>query len=165
MICNDQRFLSLSTSFIIPFEPKNVNPSSIDLCLGEIYRIPFTENWSRPYQIRDEGLKLKAGQFVLMHTYERIKMPKHHAAYISLKSTTARKGIEHLNAGFIDPGFEGQITLELINHWPFEQTLYKYEPIVQLVLFDAYIPKKTYDKTGHYQGQIGATPPWMWEKK
>jgi dCTP deaminase len=164
MIWNDHKLYFWAKDFVRPFISSRINPSSLDLSLGTTYRLPFTENWSKEYIINTE-LKLKSGQFVLMCTHERIKMPKDAAAYISLKSTTARKGIEHLNAGFVDPGFEGQLTLEIINHWPFEQVLYPHEPIVQIVLFDCHTPAKLYPDTGHYQGQTGATPPWMWEKK
>jgi len=81
-----------------------------------------------------------------------------------LKSSTGRKGLEHLHAGYGDPGFEGQWTLEIINHWPYSQTVFVGQRLLQLVLCDTYPVVRDYSETGHYQAQTGPTVPWEWKK-
>ena len=66
-----------------------------------------------------ESVVLLPGQIVLAHTFEYVKLPSTVAAELEGRSSYARLGLEvHLSAGMIDPGFEGVITLELVNNGP-----------------------------------------------
>lgn len=137
---------------IKPFDPTNVNPASVDLTLGKSY-IDLANG--KEYTFSEIGkLFLKPGQAVLATTAEYIKLPPNLAASVYLKSSLARQGLDHALAGWVDPGFEGQLTLELHSHRPVE--LAPGQRIVQLVLYSMQAePQVAYN--GRYQGQQGPT--------
>lgn len=115
---------------ISPFDEKLINPASIDIRLGEYYiyipkrdiinRDDFYDTKKSLYdQINvvkkpiTESLVLNSNGFYLMHTLESIHTEKY-VAVLDGKSSIGRWGIQtHLTAGYIDPGFSGQITLEV----------------------------------------------------
>jgi deoxycytidine triphosphate deaminase len=165
MIWNDKRIIQWAEKGgITPYNPKRVNPASIDLCLGEYVRYPTRDGWSPPYKIHPRvGLCIEAGEFVLLHSMETTKIPDDAIALLFLKSSTGRKGLEHLHAGYGDSSFNGQWTFEIINHWPFPQFIYVSQPLFQLVLCDTEKALTPYTLTGHYQNQTGATIPWEWK--
>ncbi len=160
MFWNDLRLTSWASENVTPFDPALINPASIDLRLGEFVRYPTALGWGVKSAIDDEGLTLGPGQFVLLHTLEVTAIPTNAAALLFLKSSTGRRGLEHLHAGYGDPGFCGQWTLEVINHWPYPQTIFPGERLFQLCLVDCAIPAASYGKVGHYQHQRGPTAPW-----
>lgn len=161
MFWNDERLNNwASRNGVTPYDRTLINPASIDLRLGDHYRLPTAVGWSDPLLIVKEGLTLKPGQFVLLHTLETTAIPTNAAALLFLKSSTGRRGLEHLHAGYGDPGFCGQWTLEVINHWPYPQTIHAGERLFQLCLVDCSIPVVSYAKTGHYQHQTGPTVAW-----
>jgi len=108
---------------ITPFREEYVNPSSLDLTLGGTvieYELPDTgvlDSKDPPrtvtYEIPSEGLVLHPGRAYLMHTHESV----HTKDFISVldgKSSLGRLFISvHVTAGYIDPGFNGQVTLEV----------------------------------------------------
>ena len=108
-----------------------IQPASIDLRLGPkfvVYKLPhvpcidardpnsitgYTEEIVIP---ENEGFVLQPGEFALGSTYERVKVPNDLVARVEGRSSIGRIAIVvHATAGFIDPGFEGEITLELSN--------------------------------------------------
>jgi dCTP deaminase len=95
---------------------------------------------------------------VLGHTTERVRIPDYLAAQVDGKSTWGRRGLLiHSTAGWIDPGFEGQITLELSNVSSEKIVLTAGVPIAQLVIFRMEsAAERPY--SGKYQGQTGVTP-------
>ena len=67
-------------------------------------------------EIPDTGFLLSPGAFILAHTQQVFNLPLHISAEYKLKSSMARIGLEHLNAGWCDPGWHGScLTLELKN--------------------------------------------------
>lgn len=161
MFWNDEKLREWAkNNGIIPYEPELINPASIDLRIGEHCCMPIEPGWTDPIKIPKEGILLHSNQLYLLHTYEYTRIPTNAIALIYLKSTMGRRGIEHLHAGYGDPGFEGQWTLEVINHHPYPQLLKPNEPLIQLILCDVYPPALDYSKTGHYQNQRGPTLPW-----
>jgi dCTP deaminase len=113
--------------------------------------------WSSP---RYYGRKyhLYPGKFVLCHSLEYTRLGKTMSGILLLKSSTARNGLQHLFAGYGDPGFAGEWTWELTNVSPWPITLEFMKPLMQLVLFDnGTEPILDYTKTGSYVGQIGPT--------
>lgn len=63
----------------------------------------------------EDGFILKPGEFVLGHTQEVVSIPDDLVGVVHGRSSWARIGINPHLGGYIDPGFEGQITLELSN--------------------------------------------------
>ena len=153
-----------------PFTATNVNPASLDLTLAPEYidrgwstwhslmpkRLAMALSHRRERIIPAEGMLLWPGTPIIASTAERITMPDHAGGMLLLKSTTARLGTNHLLAGWFDPGFDGDGTLELYAVYP--TWLTRHMRIVQMVVFNlSGIPDRTYAQTGRYQGQIGPT--------
>lgn len=130
-------------------------PASVELTLSGDYC------WSGR-QRRVEELWLSRGDFILASTLETVKIPDNLVAQVNGKSSLARKGLViHQTAGFIDPGFHGQVTLELSNVGePIRLT--PGMPICQLAFMLMTSPaQRPYGHKAlgsHYQGQQGPTP-------
>jgi dCTP deaminase len=115
---------------IDPFDDGRVQPSSIDLTLANEWRVyPEFEADSEVQAIdidhakEIETIKLVSNQYVLkphalalFSTAEYVEIPTTLCARIEGKSSIGRLGLLiHCTAGFIDPGFKGKITLEIVN--------------------------------------------------
>lgn len=115
----------------------------------------------------DEPLFMPPGHFVLAHTLETVSIGAYHVAQVNGKSSWGRLGIlVHATAGFVDPGFRGQITLELKNlHHDKAVVLPAGAAICQLVFSTLNSPpSRLYGDPGlrsHYQNQTGTTPSWI----
>jgi len=112
-----------------PYVPEAVQPSSVDLHLDNRFRV--FRNSRYPYidvreeqpeltelvEIRDdEPFILHPGEFVLGSTLERVELPNDLVARLEGKSSLGRLGLLiHSTAGYVDPGWEGNLTLELSN--------------------------------------------------
>ena len=106
---------------------------------------------------RDEWI-LQPREFVLGSTIEKINLPKNVAAIVEGKSSLARMGLSVQNAAWINPGFSGQITLELFNNNKIPIILRSGEFIAQIIFLRLESnPMRRYN--GQYNDQIGATPP------
>lgn len=105
---------------------------------------------------------LRPGEFVLAHTMEWVQMPKDCVALVCDKSTYARAGIALQNT-VLEPGWFGQVTLEITNHLSVPVSLRVGEGIAQVIFFKGEkVPLVTYGdrnggKGGKYMGQSGVT--------
>lgn len=139
-----------------------IQPASIDLHLGDHIRW----GWDLDEKTDLDGVRsvfLGPGEFMLGHTAEHVSIPAHLVAVLNGKSSLGRLGLSiHITAGFIDPGFRGQITLELHNCSQRKVPLTAGMPIGQLVLMRLTEPaERPYGSPGlnsKYQNQAGATP-------
>lgn len=107
-------------------------------------------------------LRLAPGDCALVTTRERVVIPAGLVAQVAGKSSLARLFlIVHTTAGWIDPGFPGQITLELVNHSPQTLTLDDGIKVAQLVVMRltsaALRPYGSDGLKSRYQNQVGAT--------
>ena len=99
---------------ISPYDEKSIQPASVDLHLGsEIKDI----NGVLLSELNEhEEYVLKPFEFVLGSTSEWIEIPEDLVASVEGRSSVGRLGVTvHITAGWIDPGFRGNITLEIIN--------------------------------------------------
>ena len=159
MIVPDFELFEWAKANCNPFNPLNINPASIDLTWSGRVRIAEKEGWGELQEL--DTLTLEPGQFYLMDTTEYIKIPSDCVGFLALKSSSARKGIEHLHAGFFDPGFEGTATLEMEVRSPWSVEIEKGQRIVQLVLMQMrFAPYRDYREKGHYQGQQEPKGAW-----
>lgn len=141
---------------LTPFDPNCINPASVDLRWSGRAKVAGAHGWSQTLDLQD--LILGRGEFFLLDTMEYIRVPDGWAGMIALKSSLGRSGLEHLHAGFFDPGFEGTATLEVENRAPFPLTIMRGQRIIQLIMDEMKtIPEKTYKDTGRYGGQRGPT--------
>ena len=156
-------------NLVAPYDAANVNPASIDLRLDASYRLPHPGwslrgatvdvQWGDGQKMPPAGILLQPGQFILCCTLETVAIPNDASAALYSKSSTGRIGLEHLHAGWIDPGFVGQLTLEFHNVAPWPILLQPGKRYMQMVVYDLTAPAaRDYSMTGRYQGQTGATP-------
>jgi len=160
---------------IDPFESANIQPSSVDLRVDNIFRVfenhlyPFidprtaqpdlTQERSVP---QDGRFILHPGRFVLGATFERIRLADDIVARLEGKSSLGRIGLLiHSTAGFVDPGFNGYLTLELANVANLPIAIYPGMLIGQISFYRLSSPAEHpygSDRAGSkYQGQRGPT--------
>ncbi len=167
----------LITSEASPFRVEQLQPASYDVTLGAHFQVPrekdsggysvpvdpadpasygseWYDNWNGSYDIRP-------GQFILAHTVEAFRLPPDIQAQVCGKSSLGRLGLFVENAGFVDPGFRGQLTLELFNCSPRVIRLQPGMRIAQVSFQQldqpAACPYGCAELGSHYQGQQGAT--------
>ncbi len=168
MILSDRsikRLIKEGRLSIEPLKEENIQASSIDLTLGEdviFYRVDFIdvkagELLVERRTIPEEGIVIEPKSFLLATTLEYIRLPEDITAFVEGRSSLGRLGIFIENAGWVDAGFEGQITLELYNANNVPIKLYKGMKICQIVLAKL---DQTAERPyrGKYFGQKGATP-------
>lgn len=133
-----------------PFDPDNIGPASIDLRIGSEYR-----DLSHPDTVYlKDTIELWPSQAFLATTIEQVALPSDIAGVLYLRSSWARQGLDHILAGFVDPGFCGQLTMELHAHRPVSIPVGT--RVVQMVLYSLTEPtEKPY--SGRYQNQAGPT--------
>jgi dCTP deaminase len=165
----DLRKAQAEHSIVAPFVDGHVQPASIDLTLGSEFIVWHgTLGWGEygpiePFAVtRADGINIEPGQFLLGATVETVTTPNHLVGLIDGRSSWARLGIAvHITAGYIDPGFHGQITLELKNVGHKAVHLPVGARICQLRLTQLTSPaERPYGSPGlgsHYQGQTGVT--------
>jgi dCTP deaminase len=170
-----RRLVEAGRIVIEPFEAQLIQPASIDLRLGDSFRV-FHNHRTSAIDLRDppqglteevvagteEGFVIHPGEFCLGRTHEWVELPDDVVARIEGKSSLGRLGlIVHATAGFIDPGWKGTLTLELNNLTRVPIKLYPGLLIAQLSFMGLDRPaERPYGSKAlgsHYQGQVAAT--------
>jgi len=166
---------------IDPLDETCIQPSSIDVKVGNLFRVfrnhttgvidvkQDLEDLTELVAIDPEGVfMLHPGEFVLGSTLERVVVPDDLVARIEGKSSLGRLGLLiHSTAGFIDAGFDGHITLELSNVASLPITIYPGMKIGQISFVQMTTPADNPYGSGargsKYQGQRGPTPSRYFE--
>jgi len=149
---------------ISPFDPKYLNPNSVDLTIAPQFKRyvpdvldPRKPNETEDFVIPEEGYVLQPGEVYLYACNERIGVKDNIRAKVEGKSSLGRLGLfVHVTAGFIDTGFEGSLVLELVATRPIR--IYPNMKICQVEFARVEgIILETYDrKSGSkYHGQTG----------
>lgn len=161
---------------IDPYDESYVQPSSIDLRVDRFFRV--FENHRYPYidpkqpqedltvlvEVGDEEpFILHPGEFVLGATLERVRLGEDLVARLEGKSSLGRIGLLiHSTAGFVDPGFDGYLTLELSNVANLPIAIYPGMKIGQISFYQLSTPADhpygSDEAASKYQGQRGPTP-------
>lgn len=161
MILPDHEIHRLADQGLVtPFEPDLVNPASLDVRLDSLILCENLQN-DHMHQLdlnalgftQERPFRLMPGQFILAATVETFNLPSHVAAQFMLKSSRARAGLEHLMAGYCDPGWHGsKLTMELHNSrqlWHVD--LWPGMRIGQMIFHYMWQPPAVdYSITGHY---------------
>ena len=167
MILSDKTIQSLlqnGTLSISPLEDDQIQPASVDIRLGNTFSIvedsstgilTFTNKIAYK-EMQAETYLLLPGQFVLATTKEYISLPDDLTAFVEGRSSLGRMGLFIQNAGWVVPGFSGEITLELFNANRCAIELQAGRRIGQLV-FARMDQAALHPYRGKYQGQRGAT--------
>jgi len=159
--------------YINPFVPEHVEPASVDLRLGRNFTT--IEPTGRTIDTHDDDsfetrnfevdeLELYPGETILGTTMETIGMPDDLAANVIGRSSLGRLDVViHKTAGFIDPGFRGEITLEIENEGQHPVKLYAGDRVCQIWFTPVSGVETPYgeERGSQYQGQSGATPSGM----
>ncbi len=179
MILSDRSLreaLAAGTIVVEPLAPGALQPSSIDLRLDTKFLV--FRNYSAGFidlaAIPDEltelievpfggSFMLHPGEFVLGATIERVRVANDLVARLEGKSSLGRLGLLiHSTAGFIDPGFDGHVTLELSNVAQLPITLYPGMRVGQISFLrmtsPAELPYGSSALDSKYQHQRGPTP-------
>jgi dCTP deaminase len=167
---------------IDPFDEACVQPSSVDLHVDSQFRVfansryPYIDvRTSMPdltelVEVKgDEPFILHPGEFVLGSTLERVRLPDDMVARLEGKSSLGRLGLLiHSTAGYVDPGWDGYLTLELSNVANLPITIYPGMKIGQISFFrlttPAEVPYGSKETRSKYQGQRGPTASRFFEE-
>lgn len=147
-----------------PIEQNQIQPASVDIRLGNRFRIVDDKSEGIVHldkkveykEIVADRYLLLPGQFVLATTMEYVKLPNDLTAFVEGRSSMGRLGLFIQNAGWVDPGFEGEITLELFNANRCAIELRAGHRVGQLV-FAKMGESAQFPYSGKYQFQRGAT--------
>jgi dCTP deaminase len=171
-VLSDREILARGPDLIKPFAEGRVQPSSYDLSLSDSFALPHL---GVRIDLRDDDPSkcmtiIRANEFIILPgesilgcTQEIVECPQDLSARVEGKSSLGRLFLAiHVTAGVVDAGFRGQITLEIVNHGPWEIVLYEGMKIAQLSYFTMTSPSQTlYGSSrlkSHYNMQMGATP-------
>ena len=167
---------------IEPFDPDCVQPSSVDLHVDSQFRVfansryPYIDvhkpmpDLTELVEVKeDDPFILHPGEFVLGSTLERVALPDDLVARLEGKSSLGRLGLLiHSTAGYVDPGWDGYLTLELSNVANLPITLYPGMKIGQISFFRlttaAEVPYGSKATRSKYQGQRGPTASRFFEE-
>jgi dCTP deaminase len=161
---------------IVPYDDSLLQPSSVDVRVDRFFRV-FHNNRYPYIDVREEqedltelveveedaAFVLHPGEFVLGSTLERVRLPDDLVARLEGKSSLGRLGLLiHSTAGFIDPGWDGHVTLELSNVANLPVTIYPGMKIGQISFLrmstEAERPYGSEGTGSKYKGQRGPTP-------
>ena len=167
MVLSDKTIMKMlqeGTLSVSPLEEGQIQPASVDIRLGSMFSIiedlpTGVINLEEEIQYRTmetERFVLLPGQFVLATTMEYIALPDYLTAFVEGRSSLGRMGLFIQNAGWVDPGFRGEITLELFNANRCAIELKAGRRVGQLV-FAEMDGSALHPYQGKYQGQTGAT--------
>lgn len=188
MLLSDSDILDLKElhqDLIVPWDDAALQPASYDLSLGS--EIIFSKKdiiWPKSRKFLSSrkdlhaflngsesfgtnaknGVTLRKGDFVLGTTIEKVNVPDNIGARFEGKSSLGRIGLmTHITAGFIDPGFEGSITVEICNVSDSNIVLEYGMKIGQICFYEMKTRSlKPYGQRGnHYQGQSGTTQSFL----
>lgn len=184
MILSDKTIreeLSAGRIVIDPLDESCIQPSSVDLHLDGFFRV-FRNHHTRVIDVKvrhddltqevevedGDAFILHPGEFVLGSTRERIAVPTDLVGRLEGKSSLGRLGLLiHSTAGFIDPGWDGHVTLELSNVATLPITLYPGMKIGQISFLKmttaAEVPYGSSSLGSKYKGQRGPTASRYYE--
>jgi len=172
MIKTYNSLMELIRAGVITGEEDLVNAASIDVRLGNVLKIEVKSH--KPIDLAkkenipmatmelkdDEPFVLMPGQFILAETKEFFNLPNNLASIIFLKSSGARNGLNHLHAGWCDPGWHGStLTMELTNVCQLNELIIRPNMKVGQMVFLEGEPvpdEHSYAAKGQYNNQKGA---------
>jgi dCTP deaminase len=168
------RQVELGEIKVTPWDPTLLNPASLDLRLGRAVAFYARdkmkgllldckeEQVALVTVIPDAGFVLVPGHLYLMHTEERVWSHRH-VPVLDGKSSIGRLGVQvHMTAGYGDPGFDGQYTLEVTSVYPVR--VYAGMRFCQMRFHTMFGELQTY--AGNYTGEFseGPVPSRVWKQ-
>jgi len=163
-----KRLLSEGVIKIDPVTDNQIKSACVDLSLGSEFRTfrhtsepcidsKMPKNYTDSVVMQENRFILHPGEFVLGITHENISLPSDIVGYVDGKSSLGRIGITaHITSGWIDPGFEGKIVLEIANLGKMPVVLYSGMKICKILFMKMTSASEVpYDqrKDSKYHGQ------------
>jgi dCTP deaminase len=159
------RRLCQHQGMVTPYIESNLNPASIDVTIGDKILVEVEHTTElMPLDIyhhtQDNPYWVTPGEFFLAATQETFNLPNHVGAQFVLKSSRAREGWDHAEAGWCDPGWTGsKLTMEIKN-----SRRYHSLPIwpglrmgqMKFILVSGSV-ERSYAKTGRYNHDLAVT--------
>ena len=157
---------------ITPVDVKDINAASIDIHLGNTILWEDAEHGTIDFSKRDpvkfneyvmdeNGYLLKPGDFILAQSREVFNLPNWLSAEYKLKSSMARIGLEHMNAGWCDAGWNGSVlTLEFKNMTNNHEIIIRPgDAIGQMIFFrhEQVASEASYASRGRYNGDTSVS--------
>jgi dCTP deaminase len=136
--------------------PEIIRRLDQDCRRGYLVITPYSSECQQPasYDLRAAGdMLLPQGTCTLVPTLEWVELPMDLAGTLRCRSSFGRRGVL-LGAGFVDPGFRGQLTLCLTNLGSDDLIVQKNDRVVQMILHEVREGNQSY--SGRYQDSIGA---------
>jgi dCTP deaminase len=175
MILSDKtikKLLETGKLVVDPVDEKSIQPASIDVRLGDHFLIledtqmdSLSMDIEPKYrEITGKNVTIAPHTFLLATTQEYIEVPNNLTAFVEGRSSIGRIGLFIQNAGWVDPGFKGRITLELYNASSLPIKLEAGRRICQLV-FCKMDQEAENPYSGKYQGQRKATGSRVYQDK
>ncbi len=163
MILSDKTLQSMIKTgdlVVEPLTPESIQPASVDCRLGTHFLVVEDFNMTsidmdsevKYREFEGDTITIPPHTFLLATTMEWVKLPNDLTAFVEGRSSIGRLGLFIQNAGWVDPGFEGNITLELYNANSLPITLKAGRRICQLV-FCKMDQEALNPYRGKYQGQ------------
>jgi dCTP deaminase len=159
-----------------PWNPENLNPASLNLTIGPGVMVEPSQaatmglpgrayDWASGLfrvnleDLPEQRLWVPSGGWILAEVAEWVKIPSSLEAVLCLRSSAARAGWDHCLAGYVDPGYEGRLTLELVNcRRDCSLPLVLGSQLIQIRLSRLEdIPETDYGETGRYQGDAAVS--------
>lgn len=174
LLCYEE-LLELVGRGVLKGVPKeHINGSSIDITLGSLILVEgpsngkevdlrrrVNPNWV-PLEMGEDGYLISPGELVLGSSQEWFDMPPTLSSTLSMKSSPCRMGLNHLLAGWIDPGFTGSVlTLELQNSLRYHGIRIRPGDRIAQVSFLSHLPvpqEALYTQVGRYNWDTKVTP-------
>ncbi len=150
---------------VVPYNEDLLNPASLDVTLGgtiliEVDHTPDLQPYDITHCTEAEPYWVAPGEFFLAETQEIFNLPDHVGAQFVLKSSRAREGWDHAEAGWCDPGWYGsRLTMELRNsrHWH-SLPIWPGMKVGQMkFLLVSGRVERSYARTGRYNADLGVT--------
>lgn len=169
MVLSDYTIRQMLASGVLrvePIEDEQIQPASIDLRLGRFF-LKVDENCTECITMREQlkyvqlernEIVIPPQSFLLATTMEYIKLPREIIGFVEGRSSIGRMGLFIQNAGWVDAGFEGEITLELFNANRLPIKLEAGRRICQIVLarMDREAQKPYCGKYQYQKGAVGS---------
>ena len=172
LLSHEELRLIVEQEIITPVDVNDINASSIDIYLGDTIlledkkgglidfrqrdSVTFTE-----YVMDDEGWTLEPGDFILAQSREIFNLPNWLSAEYKLKSSMARIGLEHMNAGWCDAGWNGSVlTLEFKNMCKYHSIKIRPGDAIGQMIFFRHEPvpvEASYATNGRYNGDTSVS--------
>lgn len=172
LLSHNELLRIVEQDIITPVDPKDINAASIDIHLGNTIlwedAEPGTIDFSKrdpvkfnEYVMDENGYLLKPGDFILAQSREVFYLPNWLSAEYKLKSSMARIGLEHMNAGWCDAGWNGSVlTLEFKNMTNNHDIIIRPGDAIGQMIFFRHEPvasEASYASRGRYNGDTSVS--------